>query len=374
MKKLGPRNARLLRAQADHALFEPVKLRLAREARGRGQGELASSVDVSAAAISQYERGRSKPSAKTLVRLADELAFPFEFFLRQGTAPSDELRAPFFRSLRSTPARERARARAYTELLDLFTSAIEAYVQLPRPNVPVERIGSSESLQKIEDIARRTRMDWRLEAGPIPNVVLVLERHGIVTARFPIASEELDAFSVPFPKRSIVVLGADKDATDRSRFDAAHELAHLVMHGDSDPTEHKRLEKQANMFAAAFLMPADDIRDELPRSLDWPRLFDLKARWRVSVAALLRRAHTLKLIEKTQYVQGMKYMSARGWRRREPVSLGPAESPTLLSRAVTILERQGIDLEQLANENGLPTDLLREFLGASRDPRPRLSL
>jgi hypothetical protein len=64
------------------------------------------------------------------------------------------------------------------------------------------------------------------------------------------------------------VLGTDKNDRARSRFDGAHELGHFVVHGDQI-WGVKEVEHQAHAFAAAFLMPAGDIRDELPDRADW---------------------------------------------------------------------------------------------------------
>ena len=64
-------------------------------------------------------------------------------------------------------------------------------------------------------------------------------------------------------------LGSDKNYRARSRFDAAHELGHLVVHGDSYGV--KQVEQQAHMLAAGFLMPAHDIG---ARAADIRRLAD----------------------------------------------------------------------------------------------------
>jgi len=63
------------------------------------------------------------------------------------------------------------------------------------------------------------------------------------------------------------VLGADKGHRDRSRFDAVHELAHLVLHRHLEPGD-VALERQAHAFNAAFLMPASDIAHRLPAKVD----------------------------------------------------------------------------------------------------------
>lgn len=126
-------------------------------------------------------------------------------------------------------------------------------------------------------------------------------------------------------------LGADKNDRARSRFDAAHELGHLVAHGDQ-VWGVKEVEQQAHYFAAAFLMPARDIADELPARADWPRLFNLLRKWQVSLAALLMRARALGRMSDNQYLTAVKAASARGWRRIEPVRLGRPEEPAQFAR------------------------------------------
>jgi Zn-dependent peptidase ImmA (M78 family) len=79
-----------------------------------------------------------------------------------------------------------------------------------------------------------------------------LERHGVVVVRTQTFQREVDAFSVNFPGRPVVVLGVDKAVTARSRFDAAHELGHLVLRSESHAGT-KEAEKQAHRFGAAFL-------------------------------------------------------------------------------------------------------------------------
>jgi Zn-dependent peptidase ImmA (M78 family) len=127
----------------------------------------------------------------------------------------------------------------------------------------------------------------------------------------------------------VVVLGTDKNDRARSRFDGAHELAHLVLHGEQI-WGLKQVETQAHQFAAAFLMPADEIREHLPTTVNWPALFKLKQRWQVSLAALLMRARTLGRMRESTYLTAIKAASARGWRRLEPVPLGPPEQPTYM--------------------------------------------
>jgi Zn-dependent peptidase ImmA (M78 family) len=189
--------------------------------------------------------------------------------------------------------------------------------------------GFNADPREIEDIAQQVRRCWSVPDGPVEDVVSLLENHGVVVIRLPLGSADVDAFSLPFADHPVVVLGSDKDDRARSRFDCAHELAHLVMHGELI-WGVKEVEDQAHQFAAAFLMPAEQIRGELPTTVDWQRLFSLKQRWQTSLAALLMRAKRLGRMSEGTYLTAVKAASARGWRRREPVPLGPPEQPTLL--------------------------------------------
>lgn len=305
--------------------FEPARLRLARELMSWNQSELARRVGVTPAALSQFETGAARPSPQTLESLATHLQVPKRFF----ELPVLDTHEGFFRSLRRTAVADRRRARAVAFVAhDVATLASdESGPALTLPQFPTSSLEAST--QEIERVAAQLRAAWKIRSGPVASVVELLESHGIVVIRLPLDSADVDAFSLPFSDRPVVVLGSDKNDRARSRFDAAHELGHLVMHG-----EHvwglPEVERQGHSFAAAFLMPRDDIYNELPERADWPRLFDLKRKWQVSLAALLMRARTLGRMTENNYLTAVKGLSARGWRRVEPVPLGAPEEPTLL--------------------------------------------
>lgn len=309
--------------------FEPVRLRLARELMGWSQSELARQVRVTAAALSQFESGAARPSPQTLESLARLLRVPKAFF----ELPVVDTHEGFFRSLRRTAVADRRKARAIAFVAhDVASAAPVGYLaKLSLPQIPA---GSLEaSAEDVERIAAELRTTWKISAGPVDNVVHVLESHGIVVIRLPLDTADVDAFSLPFEDRPVVVLGTDKNDRARSRFDAAHELGHLVMHGQR-VWGLPEVEKQAHNFAAAFLMPAVDIQDELPGRADWAHLFELKRKWQVSLAALLLRAKTLGRMSENNYLTAVKALSARGWRRVEPVPLGNPEEPTRLIRLI----------------------------------------
>jgi Zn-dependent peptidase ImmA (M78 family)/transcriptional regulator with XRE-family HTH domain len=282
-------------------------------------------------ALSQFESGAARPAAATQDRLSTVLEVPTAFF----ALPLLDTHEGFFRSLRRTAVADRRRARAVAHIAHDLATCGGAAARIPPPSVPrisVTTVGNDG--EDVDRIAAEVRTVWGIPRGPIANVVELLESHGVIVTRLPLGSTDVDAFSLPFSDRPIVVLGVEKNDRARSRFDAAHELGHLVLHGEQ-VWGMPETERQAHRFAASFLMPAQDIADQLPQRTDWPRLFELKRRWQVSLAALLMPARSLGCMAEGDYLTAVKASSARGWRRLEPVPLGAPEQPQLLR---TLLE------------------------------------
>ncbi|WP_424183784.1 ImmA/IrrE family metallo-endopeptidase [Actinokineospora sp. G85] len=168
----------------------------------------------------------------------------------------------------------------------------------------------------------------------------------------PPQSASVDAYSVSRPERPLVLLNPAKDDYYRQRFDVAHELGHLVMHGDEEPGNNI-IENQANRFAAEFLMPAEQIAPRLPARADWQLLAQLKETWGVSLQALLYRSRQLGIMRDVTYRNAMTTISTRGWRRREPGEVVAVEQPSMLPRAVGLVSPQA-----LAEQSRLPAHLL----------------
>lgn len=357
----------------------PDRIRLARELRGLTQRQVVEMMEnsISPPALSQIEAGKLRPSAATIQRLATALDVPPEFFSVQW--PSDNA-ATYFRDLRSTSVRERRRAGAQAVLLTDFITAVGEYVRLPEVSVPSLPVARGATREEIEHIALLVRQAWDLGSGPIPHVVRELERHGVALARLTLGNAAVDAFSTRAGQRPLVLLTDDKsDNYVRSRFDASHELGHLVMHEAMDPGT-KEVERQAQDFASSFLLPEDIARIELPSRLDatgWSRLAEMKRTWGISMAALLFRGRSLRIISLDAYQSAMRYMSSRGWRTQEPGDreMGAPEAPLLLERSVRrAAVEAGVSIEALVRSAHLPPDDMRDLLESAMDDRPVIEL
>lgn len=349
-------------------LFEPRRLGQARLARGMKMMELADKVGVTPAAIGQYEGGHIKPSAEVLGRLGVALGFPVAFFESGRPMASMSADQAHFRRLRSVTTLARNRQIARLALLEELVARVEQEVELPPVDIPTLEAPTGERAE-VEAVAAMIRSHWRLGQGPLVNVIALLESKGCVVVRLVSDSEGIDAYSRWSGARPVIVLTMDKNDAARSNFDAAHELGHLILHRDPQPGS-RVAEDQAQMFASAFLMPADAIRPELPTRFDLPEFVALKHRWRVSIQALLYRARTLGNVSEAAYKRAMMKISMWGWRTGEPSNISDVEEPYVLAAAIALLrEERGLDVAEIAKQVAIPMDLMEAFVV---EQRPRL--
>lgn len=342
---------------------------LAREMRGLTKVEVADRIGVSTAAVAQYERGRTRPRKGVLARISIALGFPVNFFELRDPVEKVSEQATNFRRLRSVSRRSRNRLLAQVRLLADVTHVLEEQVEFPKADLPALSGDVDGREEDIEEAASELRRIWDLGGGPIDSMVRLLETRGVVVTQLASENDGVDAFSLWLGDRPLVVLVKDKADAARSNFDAAHELGHLLLHHDAEPANVLR-EHEANAFASALLMPAQAMLQELPHRVDWRALMALKRRWRVSLQALLYRARTLGRISESAYKRAMVRISAAGWRTHEPGDLGDPERPTLISKAVGLLEEAGVlSRMDLARRVRVTPEMLAELIPL---PAPRL--
>jgi Zn-dependent peptidase ImmA (M78 family)/transcriptional regulator with XRE-family HTH domain len=349
-------------ARATVALFDFQRLQLAREFRGLRRSELAQRIGISPSAITQLESGSTKPAASNFREIALALGFPAEFFLDDGRRPKlQDHRNAWFRSLRATRQIDRDRAAARAFLVSELFEVVQRYVRLPKINVPETlHVESDVDRNTIELKAQELRTLWNVPAGPIPNVVRLLEINGVIVTYCTLDSRDLSSFSRWFGRRPVVVLKQERDDLARLRSDAGHELGHLVLHEETE-AGNQILESQAQSFAASFLAPRDQIIDSLPKSFDIEKFRDLKNIWGVSISALLYRSRELGRMTESTYRRAMMILAKNRWRINEPFPLQGREDAQLLQRAFDVLNASGKPSASIVEEARLPADFLSEI-------------
>lgn len=363
-------------------IFDPVRLTQARRLAGLTKRALGEAVGVSSVAIGQWEAGANPPRPDHLVKLCEEFDVPLSFMLSGRPHARLEIAGAHFRSLRSTPLREREKAVAFTEQLWELTHVLERHVELPPVDLPGFSAGelSHDAMPRDPlDAARELRRLWNVPAGRIPRVVRLLERHGIVVSLCQFAGEQtakVDAFSTSRLPRPLVVLTPDRaDDVYRHRFTAAHELGHLVLHGDAEPGDRQQ-EREADQFAAEFLTPRAEITPLLPSRMDMNALSKLSVEWGVSVSSLIYRCREIGLIPDATYrraFQRLAQLTNMGLFQPQPVRDYPGEVPRLLMGAYQLAEQAGLTVPALADELCIRPRQVRLLLGMPEE-RPKLRL
>lgn len=344
----------------------PELLVAAREALGWTQKQLADELtriaradpEISQGYVSRVEKGSLSVSGERLDLFGEALEVTPDFLVGEAKLWSLGEGCLYHRNRKSTKASTLRKLHAQVNLLRLFlrrlaagsTVTMEGFSLTPMP------VGG---LDGPEDAARALRRELELPDGPIESVTAVAERVGALVVPMSLGGREVDATSLHPPGEApVFVINTDAPA-DRQRFTQAHELGHIVC----APAPDLDAEEMAQAFASELLAPASQVRPDLLSSPITPaRLLQLKARWQISAAALLRRAFDLGVITESRYRSVNTQMSALGWKKTEPEPLSPEAAtavPNLLKSVVG--EAGGIDAA--AAIAGTTTAKLRAMLG-----------
>jgi len=335
-------------------MFNPTRLALARKRRQLTKKALADKSGVSHVTLTRLDKGdTADPADETIVALARALRYPVEFFYLDDC---EELstRSVSFRSLSSLTARQRDAALAAGTLAFLLDDWVTERFNLPRPELLDLRDESPAAA------ARALREYWGIGSKPVPHMTKLLEAKGVRVFSLSESNKNVDAFSCWRGSIPYIFLNTFKSA-ERSRFDAAHELGHLVLHIHG-ASGHRDVEKDADQFASAFLVPSGDLIGQMPRITSIRSLIERKDRWGVSVAALAKTAFDNNLVTDWHYRELCRTISTLGYRTKEPNPRAREES-VLWKKVFESLWRDRLTKEHVAKQLCLPSDEIESLIG-----------
>lgn len=327
------------------ALGEAV--RLVRTSEGMSQSDLASLTGLTQATLSRYESGSREPANETLDQLATQLGVTTGV-LRPLPTFGEGIALDAHRQRSRVP--KAALWRRYEARLNMLRIHISRLAEAAdvRFGTVLPRIDPSEV--SVAEAARRVRLEWRLPPGPIVSMVDTMEDAGCFIAPFAFAPSRVAALSQRFEGPATVMFDSTTPR-DVARETLAHELGHLVLHSEPHIVSAD-VEREADAFAAAFLMPERDIRPALA-DVSVDRLHDLKLEWKVSLRSLLMRAHSLGVVDDRRRSSIYKMLSRRGWLTAEPLSNAlPPEEPILLAWVLARLQADGHSEDEIASIGG----------------------
>jgi Zn-dependent peptidase ImmA (M78 family)/DNA-binding XRE family transcriptional regulator len=361
----------------------PERIREAREARGFAPEEFAERLNVSRQAVAQFETGQISPSGDVMARIIAITAQPPLFFV----TPRERARtgAPFWRSLKRLEQHHRRRIARRLEWARDIASYVDRFIELPNVNLPhLEFDVEFSTDEEIESAAEALRDHWKLGRVRIRNLATVLEENGIILVRETVECPDMDAVSCWQGGRPFILCSAEVSSGPRSTYNLAHELGHVFLHAGVEISSNNlsRIEKQANRFAGALLLPRETFSQEvLGTSVSY--FESLKKRWGVAIAAMAYRCKDLKIFNENQFSYIMRQMNARRIRKVEPLDDAfPVEKPSLLAESLRmIVERGAQTREQIEAALSLNLSDVENLCGVAKGyldarvvaftPRPR---
>lgn len=342
-------------------MFNGSNLRLARLYHELSLEQVAERVEKTRQYIQRLESGSAVPTAELADKLASVLRVTPSFFEMQCESPVNE-EIVHFRKRSSTRMATKLATLAKAELYRRLIHVFEEHLNLPQVRFPEMKVSTQEDIEKA---AEQCRVDWGLGFGPIDNMTRLAEKLGAFVTSFDSVSDDVDALSVPL-SRPFIVRNTAKNSPCRQRFDIAHEVGHLILHGGIS-TGDRITESQANRFASALLLPRTSMAKYFPHPIggriDWQGLSQFKLTWKVSKAAIIYRAHQLGLLTDAQYKTAFLGLKRKGEAIDEKEDyLIPHEKPELFHRALRLLLTElPFDVDTLAARLCIQPELLEEL-------------
>lgn len=350
--------------------FNGTRLKKARYYNSKSITRLAQDLDISKQMVSKYENNKSKPSSEIFFKMIQVLKFPKDFFL-------DEIKVDiqsggtFYRSLLTSTQKQKAPSDMLAEASTIYRDYLERFVEFPElsnlnENDSLLNIDLDSDTEKMEQVARWLRKKWDLDEKPISNMVNLLERHGFAVVILPKKMEKIDAFGSYRNinnRQHYTILLNPETSFFREQFSAAHELGHWLLHANIwDPqeltnNEYRKMEKQANNFAAAFLLPEHLFRQTVNSYDTLNSIFEKKKYWFVAGSAIIHRMRELGIINDNQYIKYYKQISYRGYRRQEPYDSDfKFKTPTALEMGTRMI----VD-NKVINASDIPEDISYKY-------------
>lgn len=333
--------------------FNGSKLRLARNRRGWSASRLARELGVSLRTVQRWEGDSVSPSPETVEALAALLDFRANFLYGEDIEALP-LEKVSFRALSKMSAGARDGAisagRIGTQISDWI---LKNYI------VPTEDLPTLTGYDP-EVAAAVMRARWGKGDAPVPNLLHLLESHGIRIFGLDPAFEHVDAFSFISHTGPIIFLNTGKSG-ERQRFDLAHELGHLVMHQEATGLSTRSIEQQAHRFAAAFLMPRPDVVAQPLWGAGLSVVLAAKERWRVSAMALTHRLRELEMLTEWSYRDLCVQLSKEGYRSQEKFRPIVPETSLLLKKLLSA-DSMGPRFAELAAQLGLTDGEFKRYI------------
>jgi len=299
--------------------------------------DLANALEgkITKQSLSKYEKGDMSPSSEVLIAIAKALKVKPDFFLKKERVKLGKIL--FRKKARLSKKDEDSIVEKVKDYVERFLE-IEFILGVKNEFInPLENkeIGSWED---VEQAANMLRSAWDIGTDPIPNLVEMLELHGIKVCLIK-GAEEFDGLAVSSSAGiPIVSVNTEGKPTERIRFTVIHELAHLLLKFSEEiEKDEKLVEKYCHRFSTCFLIPTENLFQLIGRKRTYIKIAELisiKEYYGISIRAIVYRLKDLGVISQNYYKRWMVYMNKEYGSKNEPGKYRGEEKPKMFNLLV----------------------------------------
>lgn len=354
--------------QVSDAPLQGDRLTVVQELWGMSQSELSKKLEITQSHFSKIAKRQRALTPEIVTRACQQFDLPYSFFT--AVTPRECSGVVTFRRGSKTSAKQRDRV---TRLLREATRAWLATSeesQYKTVSLPDANLSTQEAAQWVR------HEDGLSPQAPIKNTVRLLERLGIgVITQLDQQRKALESVSKMHSGASIpasqnvrpLIALVNPLPGAVARLTLAHELGHLIYDKDR-PHQIEGIrapeEQRAFDFAMRLLVPHDYLEDQVSETTPLRSFLPIKAKYGVSVRALITHAKKSQLITPARQRSLHIQMSSLGWNKGEPVEVA-AERPILFAQAANQIWPENT-VENMAYDLGLSRNLVALWIGEER--------
>lgn len=222
-------------------------IKIARESRGLSQSKLSELLEVTQATLSRFEKGVLTVAPEFVSKIAQALNYPASFFEKDIRIAGET--SLFYRKRASMTVKDLSILESKISILSKSIDEMLESINIPDLRIPSVEPTAENSPQEI---AYKIRNYLGVPAGPIDNIVSLLEKNGVIVMFLDVDDmEKFDGLTMFTTNQAPVIWINSNISNDRKRFSIAHELGHLVMHlrseGHLRNQKNKKKSKQMNL-------------------------------------------------------------------------------------------------------------------------------
>ena len=337
----------------------PNMIVLARESRGQTQQDLAEKIKLHRANVSRLEKGETNVHNETLLAISAATCYPPQFFTQGGVVIPVNLA---YRKRQQVPVKVLTPIEAKMNIIRRNVQFITKALEKNTPKLPAMEVTNDQPPSVIAGLIRER---WNVADGVVDDLTAIIEKQGIIISSFDFGTERVDSRSMFTDDKYPIVFVNKNLLGDRLRYSLAYELGQLIMHTFSAISLERDISREANEFAAAFLMPENDIRKDLEKGISLSLLAELKRKWKVSMISILYMADDLGMLTANQKRYLIQQFNEQKIRRREPMELDvPVEKPALLKNLINSYIREyELSIKEMAAIFAIPLEDFLDYYG-----------